>query len=254
MLCITSISESRLLDELGLPRVEQNQILGLQVRRAAAIISGGVWLTGQQLSNRAIVRLATNPPLEVGKMQRYTSRRLVRAAIGSHAFSMITRNAKALRSMPPLAAPPVPARASSVGQKYVAVAVLVKWLTERCVRHRRSNPRPHDSSRHCILSAESLLNGRLNMSNNDLATQLHHALFNTSPGYVLKPAMMLQGLPIAEMDRDVSSTRRSGDDTTGKMKDAYWPAPCMKLHVATLTLLSLHNLPKVSPPEYSKAK
>jgi hypothetical protein len=99
VLCITSISESRLLTELGLPRVEQNQILGLQVRRAAGVISGGVWLSGQQLSNRAIVRLAANPPPQVGKMQRYTSRRLVRAAVRPHTLSMTTRHAKVLRSI-----------------------------------------------------------------------------------------------------------------------------------------------------------
>jgi hypothetical protein len=86
------------------------------------------------------------------------------------------------------------------------------------------------------------------MSKNDVATQLHHALFNTSPGYMLKPATMLRGLSRAEMDRDVSSTRRDDRTQSQNITDAYWPAPCEKLHVVTVTLLSCHNLPKVSPP------
>eukprot|EP00966_Prymnesium_polylepis_P229116 5301864-Prymnesium_polylepis.2 len=75
-LSITSISELRLLTELGLPEVEQKQILGLRLRTLA--FSSGLWVSERQLSSRAIVRLALDPPLEVGKMQRHTSARLLR--------------------------------------------------------------------------------------------------------------------------------------------------------------------------------
>jgi hypothetical protein len=66
------------------------------------------------------------------------------------------------------------------------------------------------------------------MSNNDLAVHLHFALFNGSKGFVLKPTGMLGGL----FDASDSS-------------DDYWPPPCDHLHIASLDIISLHNLPKV---------
>ena len=77
----------------------------------------------------------------------------------------------------------------------------------------------------------------LNMSNPDLAAQLHFALFDGSGGYVLKPKEM----------RTAPSGGRAGAisaEADGHF-DEYWPPPRAELHRTTIEILSLHNLPKV---------
>ena len=59
----------------------------------------------------------------------------------------------------------------------------------------------------------------LNLQTNDLPTQLHHALFEGSQGYVLKPL----GMRAPEPD---------------------WPPPSLTLTRVTLEILSLHGLPR----------
>ena len=73
---ITSIREDRLLKEMGLPRDERNQIEGLS---SVARLNGGLELTEEQVSSRAIARLSTNPPNGVGNVQRRTANWLLRA-------------------------------------------------------------------------------------------------------------------------------------------------------------------------------
>ena len=76
---ITSIPENKLLRELGLSSQERDQIEGLFVRRPSS--AGFVVPPGhdhQQLSARAIVRLAADPPGAVGIMQQRTTRWLLR--------------------------------------------------------------------------------------------------------------------------------------------------------------------------------
>jgi len=70
----------------------------------------------------------------------------------------------------------------------------------------------------------------LNYSTNDLALQLQFALFNGSNGYVLKPADMLEPGTVERGNVE--------DD------DNYWPPPREWLHITTIELLSLHNVPK----------
>eukprot|EP00966_Prymnesium_polylepis_P051330 1187930-Prymnesium_polylepis.2 len=75
----------------------------------------------------------------------------------------------------------------------------------------------------------------LNMSYSDLAVQLHFALFNGSGGFVLKPAEMC------------AATQRTEDSTRSEKAEAedFWPPAREWLHRTTITLMSLHNLPKV---------
>jgi len=72
---ITSMREDKLLKELGLPRDERNQIEGLS---SVGRLHGGLELTEEQLSSRAIARLATNPPHGVGNVQRRTANWMLR--------------------------------------------------------------------------------------------------------------------------------------------------------------------------------
>ena len=75
---ITSINEDRLLEELGLKRSERDQIEGLQVDLTTTAGQHGGFAMTEELSSRAIRRLAANPPAEVGRMQRRTAERLLR--------------------------------------------------------------------------------------------------------------------------------------------------------------------------------
>eukprot|EP00966_Prymnesium_polylepis_P200987 4657716-Prymnesium_polylepis.1 len=72
-LSITSLGEQRMLTALGLPSSERSLIEGLKFKR-----SSGDSLNERQLANRAIVRLASNPPPEVGSLQRRTRGWLLR--------------------------------------------------------------------------------------------------------------------------------------------------------------------------------
>ena len=75
----------------------------------------------------------------------------------------------------------------------------------------------------------------LNMSCNDLAVQLHFALFNGSGGFGLKPAEMR-----AAKQHTEDSTR--SDDAE---EEVFWPPSRTWLQRTTITCISLHNLPKV---------
>ena len=76
VLPMTSINESRLLVELGLLQAERSQIQGLQTSLAQTDTTHQ--LNEEQLSSRAIIRLAVDPPPEVGQMQRRTASQLLR--------------------------------------------------------------------------------------------------------------------------------------------------------------------------------
>ena len=73
---ISSINEDGLLTELGLPIHERYEIEGLLTGRSQA--DAALSLTEEQQTSRAIVRLAANPPLQVGRVQRRTAEYLLR--------------------------------------------------------------------------------------------------------------------------------------------------------------------------------
>lgn len=75
---ITSINEDRLLQELGMKVSERKQLEGLHSERSSVDLHHELGLTLEQLSSRAVVRLAANPPLQVGHMQRLTAKHSLR--------------------------------------------------------------------------------------------------------------------------------------------------------------------------------
>eukprot|EP00966_Prymnesium_polylepis_P094708 2192508-Prymnesium_polylepis.1 len=66
---ITSLSEDKLLASLGVPKAERKQIESL-VQSAS--------VHDDPLKSRALIRLAADPPLEAGRMQRRTAAWLLR--------------------------------------------------------------------------------------------------------------------------------------------------------------------------------
>mmetsp|Transcript_15402 Transcript_15402/g.46245 ORF Transcript_15402/g.46245 Transcript_15402/m.46245 type:complete len:545 (-) Transcript_15402:93-1727(-) len=173
---ITSINEDRALAALGLNRAERCQIEGLHLGSSTL---GGDYLgaTEEQISSRAIARLAADPPPQVGVIQRRVARWLLR---------------------------PYPAGLRFSGKNM--------------------NPLPF-----WLAGAQSVA---LNMSNVDLPLQLHFALFKNVVGYVLKPLGMRVVPPEGEMEPDEAD------------HDEYWPPPRDALHRTTISIISLHNLPK----------
>jgi len=177
----------------------------------------------------AVGRLAANPPAGVGKIQRLSSRRLLRPYPLGLRFSG--------KNMTPLPA----------------------WL----------------AGAHFVA---------LNMSNNDLATQLHFALFNGSEGFVLKPPEMHRpkidsskpptsprlsqpSTPLSRLKREPSrddyAEATENQDWEGSFcpskvqegpaeeqeedqetTDAFWPPWREQVACATIEVLSLHNCPK----------
>eukprot|EP00966_Prymnesium_polylepis_P282294 6523328-Prymnesium_polylepis.1 len=78
-LSVSSIREERLLKALRLSIAERNQIEGLLAPNSRSSSSNSIFgASHEQLSSSALIRLATNPPLEVGKIQRRTTRSLLR--------------------------------------------------------------------------------------------------------------------------------------------------------------------------------
>ena len=80
------------------------------------------------------------------------------------------------------------------------------------------------------------------MSNVDLPLQLHHALFNGTDGFVLKPPEMLLAGP------DEGATGQEGGleatEVGGVEADRWWPPQREQLHCVSIEILSLHNCPK----------
>eukprot|EP00966_Prymnesium_polylepis_P033468 778222-Prymnesium_polylepis.1 len=96
------------------------------------------------------------------------------------------------------------------------------------------------------------------MSTNDLAVQLHFALFNGSSGFLLKPLEMrvagesanttnrgqgTEASPHFELKLPAASTasRETCDERGARDRDFYWPPPREMLHCSTVEILSLHK-------------
>eukprot|EP00966_Prymnesium_polylepis_P238983 5527145-Prymnesium_polylepis.2 len=62
---------------MSVPRSDRYQIEGLQ-RARSSTDEGDVGFTAEQQSSRAVAQLASNPPPEVGSLQRRTARWLLR--------------------------------------------------------------------------------------------------------------------------------------------------------------------------------
>ena len=91
-LVIVSLSESKLLNELALPKAEQKLICGLQLgpSPSSVVVRGGTILSETQLANLATVRLARDPPPRVGQMQRRAAGILLR--VYPHGFRFSGKN------------------------------------------------------------------------------------------------------------------------------------------------------------------
>jgi len=187
---ITSINEDTLLAQLGLRRFERHQIEGLQMgpTRGSDSRASAAQSASSSMS-RALERLAVEPPLHVGTMQKRTAARLLRP------FPLGLRMSGSNMS-------PIPG-----------------WLA----------------------GSQSVC---LNFSDNDLACQLHFALFQYSDGFLLKPREMCVRSEWTLQVDDSSTDHNGVGSEPVQSVDAFWPPPRARLHCVSMHILSLHNLPK----------
>jgi len=153
---------------------------------AVEMDANGQLISEEEVSSRAIVRLAADPPVATGFVQRRTSGWLLRPYPLGLRFSG--------KNMSPLPC----------------------WL----------------------VGAQSIA---LNMSVNDLAVQLHFALFKGAGGYVLKPPEMVASRSSAG---NSGAQRPSTSEEEQEDDDVYWPPPRSMLEGTTIHIFSLHNEPK----------
>ena len=85
----------------------------------------------------------------------------------------------------------------------------------------------------------------LNFSQNDLAVQLHFALFKGCGGFVLKPPEMRQTASAQDASMTSLGSSRSSLNEKSYSPDVSWPPPQEDLSRTTFDLLSLHCLPNV---------
>ena len=71
---MTSMDENRLLRELDVTKADRDHIEGLQ----ATSLTGRPGRSEGQIALLALLRLSTDPPAAVGRMQRRTARKLLR--------------------------------------------------------------------------------------------------------------------------------------------------------------------------------
>jgi len=169
------------------------------------------------------------------------------AATGSELFEEMSRAIVQLAANPP----------PEVGrmQRRTAESLLRPFPLGLRFSGKNMSPQP------CFLAGAQYI--CLNFSHSDLPVQLHFALFNGSPGFVLKPQEMRASSQNAPAKTDAgpssaSATPAMSIDSPGKESsdrarepkpevcdnDAYWPPPREDLQCTIVDVLSLHNLCK----------
>lgn len=209
---VTSLNEDRLLIVLGVPRSERDDIEGLMLRRSN---SRALATTEAQQSARALFRLATNPPLDVGLVQRRTAGWLLRPYPHSCRFSG--------KNMSPLPG----------------------WLAgSQLVALNMSN---NDLPLHLHFA---LFNGSGGYVLKPLEMRVPptpgemRALPTHGEMSVLSTHGEISVLPI-HAERSSQDREGQSNDSETPQADVFWPPPREQLHRTTIEVLSLHNLPKV---------
>jgi len=282
-LCISSVEEDRMLSALGLNRVERNRIEGLLVARSS-VDSAGLSLMmrqgassnqGAEGQNTSLLRLAADPPREVGWMQRKTARGLLRPFPSGLRFSG--------NNMSPL--PPWLGGAQHVclnfsncdlavqmhfalfkhSSGYVLKPREMRTVREVDVSLTRGTPGIDDESKRGLSFPSTVgAQGRSSVRAGEATPNTGLGLLRLSaakpiPRWVcdvedqrpscFRPrsgsADQLPSTPRGKRQskRLVDRLQTDGQDHPSQ-HDPYWPPPRENLHRTSIEVLSLHNLPK----------
>ena len=213
---ISSISEGKYLAALGLNEIELNQIEGLKVGSSSSVIvRGGVVLKEAQLAMLAIIRLAANPPPQVGTMQRRTASRLIRPFPLGLRFSG--------KNMSPLPCWLGGSQHVALNFSDVDSAVQLHFAL-------------FHGSGGFVLKPSEMRTGRLATT----SCAVHGVIKRQSSSAIQRSSAPTRSTA-SESERRTSTG--SADGPTNDMD--YWPPPREMLHRWTIRILSIHALPKV---------
>jgi len=230
---------------LGLPFADRYQVEGLQIRSAASSAALGnigigviVGLTEEQLSSRAIARLATNPLPEVGLMQRRTTTWLVRPFPLGLRFSG--------KNMSPL--PGWLAGTQSVCLNFSPI----EGKSDLQVQLHFAL---FDGSGGYVLKPDEMkFREPSDLSGDDAGTAAPQGVFQKIQSQISNVSELsrtfstLSDMRCTETDDVRGADRRDvrgadSEDVHGDIsKDCFWPPPRKRLHRTTIEVISLHNL------------
>jgi len=225
LLQISSINEDRLLKEMGITDAERNQIEGLQVgvSSSASKSSTTIGLSEAQLSMLTIARLARNPPLAVGTLQRRTSQKLLR---------------------------PFPHGLRTSGRN---MSPLPFWLTgaQSVALNMSNNDIPlqlhfalFKGSDGFVLKPSEMLSAPMeaDWTKAPILAKVASDAFITEKSSRASRGWKVVRREAATLVRQ--SHKGLGDEKAYQSKEAFWPPPHEKLNRTTIEAISMHNMPK----------
>jgi len=232
VLPITSVNEDRLLVLLGLRSAQRNQIeglVGLQTGRPTSGTGGGI---GPADELNAVARFASDPPQEVGHVQRRTAKWLLRPYPLGLRFSG--------SNMSPVPCWLAGAQGVCLNMSNNDNAVQLHFtlfhgsggyvLKPPLMRSVKSPPACRASDTQTCASAEA------------------EGSFNSKSGAAGGCSQFRLESSASSRDEDAPPTSRDEEslDDRSAEDDDYWPLPCDTLDRTTVEIISLHNLPKRS--------
>mmetsp|Transcript_14795 Transcript_14795/g.39537 ORF Transcript_14795/g.39537 Transcript_14795/m.39537 type:complete len:1181 (+) Transcript_14795:3770-7312(+) len=238
---ITSINEDKLLRIMRVSQVDRNHIEGL----SSMTMRGGVGLTEEQVSSRALVQLAADPPAGVAKLQRRTHSLLLRPYPLGLRFSG--------NNMSPL--PGWLAGAQCVCLNFSAIdlpAQLHFALFDGTSGYVLKPPEMRVATQ--VPELDHPGDGQERQSNalaDERCRQMPGSL--RRPAYEAQPSVpnIERGSFDVDAVRTTTSSAITGEQdrsdnqqTAGFDEDNYWPFPREQLHRMSIRILSLHGLPK----------
>ena len=221
---IAAINEERMLKEMGVPSYERRKIQGLRVKN----VSSHSGLSEEQQSANAIARLAANPPLQVGQMQRHTARWLLRPFPLGLRFSG--------RNMSPLPCWLGGAQNVALNFSEADLGVCLHFALFRGSDGFVLKPPEmrHASDAPCATSSRaSGIDATYQGDSVPSAVSWDRSSGTEGDGVPLRPS------------RGTSSAADLGRHSRLDENDLYWPPSRMRLQRVTMEIQSLHGLPNV---------
>jgi len=252
---ITSISEEMLLVDLGVKPSERRHIEGVPLKRVDLSVGvndeGQSLATEDQIALRAIVRLAASPPAEVGVMQNRTATWLLRPFPSGARFS-----GKNMSPLPcwlggaqsiALNMSPINGRMDMAVQLHFALfnstaGYVLKPPEMLSVRSPSESAKADEKREAGRPEGASEVAPKVSAWK---AAKMAACKVANPASTVVTPSSVENMLScLASAVKKQPAGGEASAITADDKPDAYWPPPREQLHVTTLKIISLHNLPK----------
>jgi len=234
VLPITSINEDRILKEMGVGEAERNQIEGLQLgMKVQSAGSAAFNLTIAQLSMLAISRVARSPPLDVGKLQRLSAKKLLRP------FPLGLRTSG--KNMSPLPFWLTGAQNVALNYSNVDVALQVDFALFKGSGGFVLKPPEMLRETLDVEARQSAIVPKVEPRRRSRRSTLGCGRWGSS----VAPRMKGWPLVRSQLSNIVQTSRAAiGDDVQYESREDFWPPPRDMLTRTTIQFLSLHSTPK----------